>query len=78
MGIERVMLLLKRIAQLQAQAPAQQLTYGYVNGLPGYVTIEADGVPQTTAFEVRGNKIAGIYVMRNPDKLHHLENFTLQ
>jgi RNA polymerase sigma-70 factor, ECF subfamily len=77
-GMERVMLLLRRIAQLQAAAPARHLTYGYINGLPGYVTLEADGVPQTTAFELRDGKIAGIYVMRNPDKLHHLENKTLQ
>jgi RNA polymerase sigma-70 factor (ECF subfamily) len=36
------------------------------------VTIEADGLLQTTAFEVREGRIAAVYVMRNPDKLRHL------
>ena len=28
---------------------------------------------QTTALDIRDGRIAGIYVMRNPDKLRHLE-----
>jgi hypothetical protein len=42
------------------------------NGLPGFITLEADGVFQTTALEIEGGKVAAIYVMRNPDKLRHL------
>jgi len=49
------------------------IRYAYVNGLPGYVTREADGVLQTTALLVDGGEIRAIYVMRNPDKLRHLE-----
>jgi RNA polymerase sigma-70 factor (ECF subfamily) len=45
---------------------------GFVNGLPGFVTLEADGELQTTALEIDDGKIAAIYVMRNPDKLRHL------
>ncbi|HVG49997.1 MAG TPA: sigma-70 family RNA polymerase sigma factor [Xanthobacteraceae bacterium] len=45
---------------------------GFVNGLPGFITLEADGELQTTAFEVADGKIAAIYVVRNPDKLKHL------
>lgn len=45
---------------------------GFVNGLPGYITLEADGELQTTALEIEDGKIAVIYVMRNPDKLRHL------
>ena len=40
-----------------------------INGLPGYVTLERDGLPQTTALELRGGLIAAIYVVRNPAKL---------
>jgi RNA polymerase sigma-70 factor (ECF subfamily) len=47
--------------------------YAYVNCLPGYVTREADGVLQTTALLIDGGRIRAIYVMRNPDKLRHLE-----
>ncbi|MBB5222939.1 RNA polymerase sigma-70 factor (ECF subfamily) [Amaricoccus macauensis] len=44
----------------------------FVNGLPGFITREADGELQTTALEIEGDRIAAIYVVRNPDKLRHL------
>ena len=44
----------------------------FVNGLPGFVTLEADGELQTTALDIEDGKIAAIYVVRNPDKLRHL------
>jgi RNA polymerase sigma-70 factor (ECF subfamily) len=37
------------------------------------VTLEADGELQTTALEIGDGGITAIYVMRNPDKLRHLE-----
>ncbi|MDB5724044.1 MAG: polymerase, sigma-24 subunit, subfamily [Novosphingobium sp.] len=55
------------------QGPAELVRYAFVNGLPGFVTREADGVLQTTALLVDGGLIQAIYVMRNPDKLRHLE-----
>jgi RNA polymerase sigma-70 factor (ECF subfamily) len=45
---------------------------GFINGLPGFVTLEADGELQTTALEIEDGKVAAIYVVRNPDKLAHL------
>ena len=45
---------------------------GYINGLPGFVTQEADGELQTTALDIEDGKITAIYVVRNPDKLKHL------
>ncbi len=45
---------------------------GFVNGLPGFITQEADGELQTTALDIEDGKIAAIYVVRNPDKLRHL------
>ena len=45
---------------------------GYINGLPGFVTLEADGELQTTALEIEDGKVSAIYVVRNPDKLRHL------
>jgi RNA polymerase sigma-70 factor, ECF subfamily len=46
--------------------------YGFINGLPGFVTIEQDDTLQTTALQIEGGKIVAMYVMRNPDKLRHL------
>ena len=43
-----------------------------VNGLPGFITLEADGELQTTALDIEDGKVVAIYVVRNPDKLRHL------
>jgi RNA polymerase sigma-70 factor (ECF subfamily) len=45
---------------------------GFINGLPGFITLEADGELQTTALDIEDGKVAAIYVVRNPDKLRHL------
>ena len=45
----------------------------FVNGLPGFVTREADGILQTTALLIENDQVKAIYVMRNPDKLRHVE-----
>jgi len=45
---------------------------GFINGLPGFISLEGDGEIQTTAVEIEAGKIAAIYVVRNPDKLKHL------
>lgn len=44
-----------------------------IDGLPGFVTAESDGIPQTTALEIEDGKIKAIYVVRNPEKLRHLD-----
>ncbi len=40
-----------------------------INGLPGYVSIDPAGVPQTVSFAIAAGKITAVYVVRNPDKL---------
>jgi RNA polymerase sigma-70 factor (ECF subfamily) len=52
--------------------------YGFVNGLPGFVSIEQDNILQTTALEVEKDKIVAIYVTRNPDKLRHVRGLVIQ
>ena len=44
----------------------------FINGLPGFVTIEQDGA-HTTALEIEDDKIVAIYVVRNPDKLRRFD-----
>ena len=60
------------IARL-SHAPSKLIRYAFVNGLPGFVSREPDGVLQTTALLIEDGLIRSIYVMRNPDKLRHLE-----
>jgi RNA polymerase sigma-70 factor (ECF subfamily) len=41
-----------------------------LNGLPGLVTFNAAGVQDAMAFQFSQGRIAAMYVMRNPEKLH--------
>jgi RNA polymerase sigma-70 factor (ECF subfamily) len=41
----------------------------WINGLPGYVSIDPAGNVQTTALEIADGKIVAVYIVRNPDKL---------
>lgn len=71
-GASEVARALAVIARLRGKPP-ELVRYAFVNGLPGFVTREADGMLQTTALLIEDGLIRAIYVMRNPDKLRHLE-----
>lgn len=71
-GSDAVIRLLSKFAELRTEKPSQFLRAVFINGLPGFITLESDGEFQTTAFDVDNGKIAAIYVVRNPDKLRHL------
>lgn len=71
-GLEEVLRLHALLAPRFAAHPSRLVRWALVNGLPGFVTVEEDGVLQTTALEVEDGRIVAIYVMRNPDKLRHL------
>jgi RNA polymerase sigma-70 factor (ECF subfamily) len=49
---------------------------GTVNGLPGFIVDAPEGPVQTAAFEIEGDRIRAMYVVRNPDKLRHLARAT--
>jgi RNA polymerase sigma-70 factor, ECF subfamily len=70
LGFDAVMELHKRLAPLFIKT--RFIRSAFINGLPGFVTLEADGELQTTALKIEDGKVAAIYVMRNPDKLKHL------
>jgi RNA polymerase sigma-70 factor (ECF subfamily) len=70
-GLDDVMKLHAGLARVFARGASRIVRYGFINRLPGFVTAEYDGV-QTTALEITDGRIAGVYVMRNPDKLRHL------
>lgn len=72
LGIEDVMKLHGSLARFFAKDMSQVQRWGMINGLPGFVTVEAGGLLQTTALAIENGKIVGIYIMRNPDKLRHL------
>ncbi len=72
LGIKQVMQVHKALAVLFRKHRSQLVRTAFVNGLPGFVTLEADGELQTTALDIEDGKVVAIYVMRNPDKLRHL------
>ncbi|MCO6415615.1 sigma-70 family RNA polymerase sigma factor [Siccirubricoccus sp. KC 17139] len=50
-------------------APGKLLHMGRINRLPGFITLEPDGLPQSTALEISEGRITAIYIVRNPEKL---------
>jgi RNA polymerase sigma-70 factor, ECF subfamily len=43
-----------------------------INSLPGVIVTGPQGLVQTAGFEVEGDAIRALYIVRNPDKLRHL------
>jgi RNA polymerase sigma-70 factor (ECF subfamily) len=72
LGFAAVMKVHQALADLFRKNASKLVRAGFVNGLPGFITLEADGELQATALEIEDGKITGIYVVRNPDKLRHL------
>jgi RNA polymerase sigma-70 factor (ECF subfamily) len=72
-GKQDVLAVFAALARLLERNPGSLVGYRMINGLPGFVTREADGMLQTTALLIEEDRVAGIYVVRNPDKLRHLE-----
>ena len=73
-GVDEAVAVFAALARLLRRGSYELLGYRMINGLPGFVTREADGILQTTALQIENGKIAGVYVVRNPDKLRHLEH----
>ena len=71
-GLDHVLQTHKALAARFRKRGSTLVRTAFINGLPGFVTRESDGELQTTALEIEDGKVAAIYVMRNPDKLRHL------
>ena len=72
-GLEDAMRVFEALIPVWTEGRSRIVRYGFINGLPGFVSIE-QGAMQTTALEIRDGRIAAIYVVRNPDKLRHLDD----
>lgn len=71
-GLDRAVRLLVGLAGKFGGAPAEIAYRGPINAAPGFVTIEADGLPQATVIEAAGGRIRAVYIVRNPEKLRLL------
>ena len=72
LGWKQVIQLHKALAVMFGKYGSALVRTVMVNGLPGFITREADGELQTTARDIEDGQVRAIYVTRNPDKLRHL------
>ncbi|MBN8945196.1 MAG: sigma-70 family RNA polymerase sigma factor [Rhizobiales bacterium] len=71
LGDQQVARFFAGFAHKPGYEPPRILARGLIDGLPGIVSLQA-GVLQTTCFAIEGDRIAAIYVTRNPDKLRRI------
>jgi len=72
LGSSRVLRFFAGLARKCGQAASRFYRPTRIDGLPGFISVGEDGVPQTTALAIEAGVIRVIYVVRNPDKLQHL------
>jgi RNA polymerase sigma-70 factor (ECF subfamily) len=72
-GLSDVLQVFDAFAAIYAASPSRLVQFGFINGLPGFVTIEQHDVFQTTGLEMNDEGIVAIYIVRNPDKLRRLQ-----
>jgi len=72
-GADRILRFFEGIARKNAGLAAAAFRPATVNGLTGFVLRETDGSVSTIAFEPRDGRIGAIYIVRNPDKLRHVQ-----
>lgn len=77
-GTAEVMARHMQLAREFSQSPSRLMRYAVIDGLPGFITVEGGGIVQTTALQIEDEKIAAIYIIRNPDKLRHLGSAAVQ
>jgi RNA polymerase sigma-70 factor (ECF subfamily) len=73
-GAERVAAFLAGVAR-KGWTDDLTVRFDTINGLPGLIVSGPNGLVQTVAFEIEGDVVKAIYVVRNPDKLRHLASF---
>ncbi|MBC2886244.1 sigma-70 family RNA polymerase sigma factor [Ochrobactrum sp. CM-21-5] len=71
-GRDKIMRFYEGIARRADGIPPSIHQFAVFDGLPGHMSVEADGLPQVSAIELDGGLIRTIYLIRNPEKLRHL------
>ncbi|GJE45799.1 sigma-70 family RNA polymerase sigma factor [Methylobacterium soli] len=71
-GIDKVTRMFEGVARKAWIQHAQKLQDLWIDGLPGYFSLEPGGTLQTVALDIEDGLIVGIYFTRNPDKLERM------
>ncbi|MTI44506.1 sigma-70 family RNA polymerase sigma factor [Roseibium hamelinense] len=68
-GSEKIVRLFAGLAGKPDHAPPRYRVPVLLNGMPGELSIEADGTRQASALDIRAGIVQSIYIIRNPYKL---------
>lgn len=68
-GADRVTRLFEGIHRKFGGADTELIRLTTIDGLPGLISRDPDGVLQTAAFEIVEGKIVSIFITRNPEKM---------
>lgn len=68
-GAERILRLFAGLARKYGPDAFEYIRPMWIDGLPGYASLERGRVLQTTALAIENGRIVDIFVTRNPDKL---------
>ncbi|WP_264048886.1 sigma-70 family RNA polymerase sigma factor [Methylobacterium flocculans] len=71
-GIDKVTRMFEGVVRKSWIQHARKLRDLWIDGLPGYLSMEPGGMLQTVALDIQGGMIVGIYFIRNPDKLQRM------
>jgi RNA polymerase sigma-70 factor, ECF subfamily len=70
LGADRVARMFAKL--LPKKGPPRAFAFVRVNGLPGWLAMDANGIVETLALEICDGRIVALYLVRNPDKLRHV------
>ncbi|WP_319637440.1 sigma-70 family RNA polymerase sigma factor [Pacificispira spongiicola] len=68
-GADRVTRLFEGIHRKFGGAETELIRLTTIDGLPGFISRDPEGVLQTVAFEIIDGRIVSIFITRNPDKM---------
>ena len=71
-GAERILRLFAGLRRKYDPDAFQYIRPMWIDGLPGYASLERGRVLQTTALAIEDGRIVDIFITRNPDKLGHV------
>lgn len=77
-GFRRVARFFAGLAHKVNKVQPPVLYRGPIDGLPGFVTRERGNVLEATALQIEDERITAIYIVRNPEKLRHLQQLLPQ
>lgn len=68
-GIDRILRMFAGVNRKYGPEAFEHIRPMWIDGLPGYVSLERGSVLQTTALAIENGRIVDIFITRNPDKL---------